>query len=216
MQKQSLQLLSMLGFLAIVTVVNYNFFSALSITGVTLLNLLVVVTAAYYCEFIVASSIAFLAFLAINYFFTEPLYTFEVTHVESLVSLMCFLIVSMVVTSLVKQLKFQTQQASIATKHAQFGRSLAENLALATDAKSLLQDICTLLKTEFKKPFAIVLATNQVINNYSIISQSDTIEVPNSHLLDWVSTNGKPISPYTNYWSHLAAYPIKTQVLTQF
>ncbi len=209
MQKLSLQILSMSVLLAIVTVVNYIHFSTLSITGVTLLNLLVVVTAAYCCEFIVATSTAFLAFLTINYFFTEPRYTFEVAHVESLVSLICFLIVSMVITSLVKQLKFQTQQASIATKHAQFGRTLAENLALATDVKSLLQDTCKLLQVEFDKPFAIVMAnTAQAINDYAINSQSGSIEMPDSRLLNWVSANGKPISPYTDYWSHCAYWLI--------
>lgn len=209
MQKMSLQLLGMLVLLAIVTVVNYIFFSSLGITGVTLLNLLVVVTAAYCCEFIVASNTAFFAFLTINYFFTEPRYTFEVAHVESLASLICFLIVSMIITSLVKQLKFQTQQASIATKHAQFGRALAENLALATEVKSMLHDTCKLLHSQFDKPFAIVLAnTAQKINDYVINSQSGPIVMPDSRLLNWVSANGQSISPYTDYWSHCAYWLI--------
>jgi two-component system, OmpR family, sensor histidine kinase KdpD len=209
MQKMSLQLLGMLVLLTIVTVANYIFFSSLGITGVTLLNLLVVVTAAYCCEFIVASSTAFLAFLTINYFFTEPRYTFEVAHVESLTSLICFLIVSMVITSLVKQLKFQTHQASIATKYARFGRTLAESLALATEVKSLLQDTCNLLQVELDKPFAIVLANSaQTLNDYTVYSQSSTIELPDSRLLNWVSTNGQPISPYTDYWSNCAYWLI--------
>ncbi len=204
MQKQGLQLLSMLVLLAIATVINYNFFSALGVTGVTLLNLLVVVTAAYCCEFIVASSTAFLAFLVINYFFTEPRYTFEVAHVESWTSLVCFLIVSMVITSLVKQLKFQTLQSSIATKHAQFARTLAEKLALATDANSLLQDTCALLQVEFDKSIAIAQYDTAQLDShdaYTITIKSGLIETPDSRLLNWVSTNGKPISPYTDYWT---------------
>ena len=140
MQKTSLQLLGILALLAIVTVVSHHFLSTLGITGVTLLYLLVVVTSAYFCEFMVAICTAVLAFLAINYFFVEPRYTFEIAQVESLTSLICFLIVSLVVTSLVKQLKLQTAQANTAEKHAQFGRALAENLALATDENQLLQD----------------------------------------------------------------------------
>jgi two-component system sensor histidine kinase KdpD len=155
MQKQSLQFLSMAVLLAIVTTVNYNFFSSLGITGITLLNLLVVVVAAYFCEFIVASTTALLAFLAINFFFTEPFYTFEVAHIQSWTSLICFLIVSIVIASLVKQLKFQTLQSSIATKHAQFARTLAEKLALATEVNQLLQETCELLQAEFGIPFAV-------------------------------------------------------------
>ena len=199
MQKQCLQLLSMLILLTIVTAVNYNFFSTLGITGITLLNLLVVVAAAYFCEFTVASATAFLAFLVINYFFTEPRYTFEVAHIQSWTSLISFLIVSMVIASLVKQLKFQTLQSSIATKHAQFARTLAENLALATEVNQLLQDTCKLLTAEFGKPFAI--AQVEADNTHSIKIKSGPIEPPDNRLLNWVTTNGKPISPYTDYWT---------------
>jgi two-component system sensor histidine kinase KdpD len=199
MQKQGLQLFSMLVLLAIVTAFNYNFFTSLGMTGVTLSNLLVVVTAAYFCEFFVALMTAFLAFLAINYFFTEPLYTFQIAHVESWTSLICFLIVSIVIASLVKQLKFQTEQAEIAKKHAQFARSLAENLALATDVKQLLQDTCSLLHTEFDKPFAVVAYDEN--KKFHLTVQSGAIGAPDERLLKWVMQNGKPISPYTNYWT---------------
>ena len=204
MQKQSLQFssiqfLSMLVLLTIVTAINYNFFSALGITGVTLLSLLVVVTAAYCCEFLVATLTAFLAFLVINYFFIEPRYTLEVAHIESWTSLVCFLIVSIVITSLVKQLKFQTLQSSIASSRAQFARTLAENLALASNANQLLQDTCALLKAEFDKPFAI--AQTDTDNAYSLNINSGLIETPDSRLINWVSDNGKPISPYTDYWT---------------
>ena len=199
LQLSSIQLLSVLILLAATTFINHYFFSALGITGVTLLYLLVVVTAAYFCEFFVASMTALLAFLAINYFFIEPRYTFQVAHIESWASLVCFLIVSMVIASLVKQLKFQTLQSSIATKHAQFARNLAENLALATDANQLLQDTCNLLHVEFDKPLAIAQYDSN--NHCSITIKSGLIETPDSRLLSWVSDNGKPISPYTDYWS---------------
>ena len=205
MQKQSLQFLSMLVLLAITTVFNFNFFSTLGLTGVTLLNLLVVVTGAYFCEFFVALSTAFLAFLAINYFFTEPRYTFEVAHAESLTSLVCFLIVSTLITSLVKQLKFQSQQSLMNAQRAEFARTLAESLALANNVDSLLLNTCKLLQHEFNKPFAIALPqpTNLADPKYSynIDTKSDTIEAPDKRLLNWVSENGKPISPYTDYWT---------------
>jgi two-component system sensor histidine kinase KdpD len=205
MQKQSLQFVSMLILLAIVTAFNYNFFSSLGLAGVTLLNLLVVVTAAYFCEFFVALSTALLAFLAINYFFTEPRYTFEVAHIESLTSLVCFLIVSTVIASLVKQLKYESQQALISAQRAEFARTLAESLALANNVDRLLLDTCRLLQQEFSKPFAIAMPQ---LNNsvepkysYSLDTKSDTIETPDKRLLNWVSNNGKAVSPYTDYWT---------------
>jgi two-component system, OmpR family, sensor histidine kinase KdpD len=204
LQLYALQLLAMLVLLAITTAINYSAFSSLGITSVTLLYLLVVVVAAYFCEFLVASLSAFLAFLTINYFFIEPRYTFEVTHIESWVSLICFLIVSMVITSLVKQLKFQTLQAEIATKHAQFGRALAENLALVSNVESLLQDTCKLLQAEFDKPFAIAFFNEKLDKNNAYSLTNNTMEAPDSGLLNWAAENGKPISPYTDYWSKSA------------
>lgn len=210
MQKQSLlqssmQLIGVLILLVITTAISYSFFSSLAITGVTLLYLLVVVTAAYFCAFIVASGTAFLAFLAINYFFIEPRYTFEVAHLESWVSLVCFLIVSMVIASLVKELKFQTLQSAIATKRAKFARNLAENLALATEINQLLQDSCSLLQVEFDKTVCIVQLDHSG-KPYNLATSNSTTaseltDMPNHGLLKWVSDNGKPISPYTNYWS---------------
>ncbi|MEQ1766856.1 MAG: DUF4118 domain-containing protein [Methylotenera sp.] len=205
MLKHSLQFVSMLILLAIVTAFNYNFFSTLSLTGVTLLNLLVVVTAAYFFEFFVALTTAFLAFLVINYFFTEPRYTFEVAHIESLTSLVCFLIVSAVITSLVKRLRYESQQSLINAQRAEFARTLAERLALANNIDNLLLDTCKLLQQEFSKPFAIAIpqATNstEAKYSYSFDIKSDTIETPDKRLLSWVSDNGKPICPYTNYWT---------------
>ncbi len=198
--KQFVQLLFMLALLAITTTINYYYFSSIGITGITLLYLLVVVTAAYFFEFIVACGSAILAFLVINYFFIEPRHTFEISHIESWVSLICFLIVSVAVASLVKQLKFQTLQSTIASKHAQFARNLAENLALATDINQLLQDSCTLLQAEFNKPIGIVELEDSAAS-YNFTIASGQIEKPNHGLLKWVSDNGKPISPYTNYWS---------------
>lgn len=198
MKKLGLQLLVMLVLLCITTAITIHLFATLGIAGIILIYLLVVVTAAYFCEFTVAISTALLAFLAINYFFTVPRYTFEVANIESLASLICFLIVSLVITSLVKQLRFQTLQSAIANKHAQFSRILAEKLALATDADELLQTTCQLLQSEFDKPFAIALQSN---GEYVIHTQSSAITTPSQHLLQWVTANGKPISPYTDYWS---------------
>ncbi len=198
MQKQSVALVGMLILLALVTLINYFLFSHLGITSITLLYLLVVVTGAYFCELLIASVLAVLAFLAINYFFTEPRFTFEVAHVESWASLVCFLIVSMVIASLVKQLKFQTTESLLASKEAKFARTLAENLALASNIAQLYQDTCRLLQAEFSKPIAIIECDAN--KTYTIKTASAQIETPDHRLLNWVSDHGKPISPYTDYW----------------
>ena len=196
MQKQILPLLCISVLLTLVTVVNFHFFNALSITGVTLLNLLVVITAAYWCDFLIAVVTAFLAFLCINYFFIEPRYTFEVAHLQSWVVLGCFLIVSIVISSLVKQLKYQTEQSLTAKQHAQFARALAEKLALSNDVQQLLQDTCSLLQAEFNRPFCITR-----FKNGQYTSSVANFTMPDRRLFEWVCANGKAISPYTDYWT---------------
>ena len=196
MQKQILPLLSMSVLLALINAINYPFFNALGITGVTLINLLVVVIAAYCCNFFVATITAFFALLSINYFFIEPRYTFEVANLQSWIVLGCFLIVSMVISTLVKQLKYQTEQSLKAKKHAQFARALAEKLALATDVPQLLQDTCGLLQAEFNRPFCVA---SFEISQYTLNQTNFTL--PDARLFDWVSANGKAISRYTDYWT---------------
>lgn len=184
--------------LGVVTAINNRFFSTLGTTGITMSYLLLVVAAAYFHTFFIASSTAFAAFFAINYFFVTPRYTFQVEHIESWASLISFLIVSLVVTSLVKRLKSQTNQSIIASKRAEFARSLAENLALAKDIDTMLHGTCNLLKTEFNKPFFI--AQSDANNTYTITLLPNNFKIPDQSALDWVANNGKPIGPLTGNW----------------
>ncbi len=165
-----------------------------------MLYLVVVVAVAYFCTFGIASGTAITAFFAINYFFVAPRYTFEVAHIESWASLISFLIVSLVITSLVKRLKSQTEFSMLASKRAEFAKALAEKLALSNDLTSLINDTCALLQLEFNKPFAI--AQLDANNTYKLHSSS--ITAPDQKALVWVATNGKPIGPYTDNWPESA------------
>lgn len=212
MQRQplpfGLALFSILLLLSAITLINYHFEVALGLTGVTLLYLLVVITSATFFEFLIAFITACIAFLAINFFFTEPRFTFSVTHLQSWVSLCCFLVVSLLIASLVKQLKYQTQQALLASNRAQFSRVLAEKLALASDLDTLFKDTCQLLHEAFQHPVAIATklpdqaehATIQTLA-YVLLQQSGAVKMPDQRLVQWVCENGKAISPYTDYWT---------------
>lgn len=204
MQKQSLPvglaLVIMLLLLSVVTLTNIYFDALLGLTGVTLLYLLVVITAATFFEFLIAFITAVIAFLAINFFFTDPRYTFVVADIQSWVSLCCFLIVSLLIASLVKQLKYQSQQALQASGRAQFSRILAEKLALASDLDALFQETCQLLQDEFQHPIAIAAQKNQK-SDFCLLQQSGEVIAPDQRLVQWVCENGKAISPYTDYWT---------------
>lgn len=212
MQKKLMQfgisLLITLFLLSVITLINHHFEAALGLTGVTLLYLLAVMTTATFFEFGFALIAALLAFLAINFFFTEPRHTFVVADVQSWVSLCCFLVVSLLIASLVKQLKYQTQQALVASNRAQFSRVLAEKLALANDLDTLFKDTCQFLHEAFQHPIAIATKlpdlaareTNQTLA-YVLLQQSGGVKAPDQRLVQWVCENGKTISPYTDYWT---------------
>ncbi|MES2013524.1 MAG: DUF4118 domain-containing protein [Pseudomonadota bacterium] len=184
--------------LAIITAINSQLFSTLGTTGITMTYLLIVVTAAYFSSFAIASGTAFAAFFAINYFFVAPRYTFQVEHIESWASLISFLVVSLVITSLAKRLKSQTNQSILASKRAEFARTLAETLALAKDTNTMLHDTCSLLQAEFNKPFLI--AQSEENHTYTIPLPPENLKLPDQNALEWVANNGKPIGSYTDNW----------------
>lgn len=198
MKKEFIQCFYMAVLLVVITAINNRFFSTLGTTGITMSYLLLVVAAAYFHTFFIASSTAFAAFFAINYFFVIPRYTFQVEHIESWASLISFLVVSLVITSLAKRLKSQTNQSVVASKRAEFARTLAENLALAKDTNTMLHDTCSLLKAEFNKPFFI--AQSDANNTYTIALSPDNLKMPDQNAMEWVANNGKPIGPYTDNW----------------
>src|SRR5688572_16058555 len=84
--------------LAAITVMSHLAFDTLGITGITMMYLLLVVIAAYFFNFGIALPTAILAFLAINYFFVAPRYTFQIAHIQSWASLIGFLVISLVIS----------------------------------------------------------------------------------------------------------------------
>ena len=185
--------------LVILTIINHNFYPVFGITGITMFYLLVVVTAAYFCTFYIASYTAIASFLVINYFFISPRYTFEVAHIESWVSLISFLIVSLVITSLVKRLKSQTAQSNVAYQRAEFARTLAEKLVQIESVEELVIKTCDLLRIEFMKSF--VIAQSDENKHYTFSSEAPLMPLDQS-ALHWVADNSKPIGPYTDNWSN--------------
>lgn len=194
-----LQVLVISGLLAATTLIAYFGFNLMGITGIVMLYLAAVLLASYYLALPVALSGAVSAFLAINYFFVEPRYTFEVAHIESWVALSGFLLVSVVVTSLVKRLQQQTTQANLERGRAQFSKQLAEHLASCDDAQDLLQSSCTLIHDNIKKPVAI--AHINADDKLELIARSASIDLAvDEGAVRWAMQNGKTMGPATTNW----------------
>lgn len=128
----------------------------LGLTGISMLFLLLVVGVAYNFSASLSVIVAIFSFLTINYLFVEPKFTFQVGHFASWASLLSFLIVSLVITSLVKRLKHQTIQSKQAFLQAEFLRKLAEKLGRAEHLQGMLEDCQDLLQNEFGRLILII------------------------------------------------------------
>jgi two-component system sensor histidine kinase KdpD len=195
---QIIQATFLVATLLLTTVLGQRFSGILGLTGVVMLYLLLVVAVAYSQSFLTACITGLAAFFLINYFFTHPRFTFQVAHIESIASLVSFLLVSLVITSLVKKLKFQTGESMAAYRHADFARRLAEHLAIANDMNTLFQESCHLLSIEFGSKILIGSLDDE--SKFVINFDSDEINLPEHNAMKWVADNGKPIGPHTGNW----------------
>jgi two-component system sensor histidine kinase KdpD len=198
LNKQIIQATLVAVMLALTTALGQKFSGILGLTGVVMLYLLLVVAVAYSQSFLTACITGLAAFFLINYFFTSPRFTFQVAHIESIASLVSFLLVSLVVTSLVKKLKFQTGESMAAYKRADFARRLAEHLAIADDMNTLFQESCHLLSMELGTKILIGSLDDE--SKFVIHLESDEINLPEPNAMRWVADNGKPIGPHTGNW----------------
>lgn len=173
-----------------------------SLTGTVMLHLLAVTAAAYALSFTLSTLTAFLSFLAINYFFIEPRYTFEVASSESWAVLGGFLTVSIVVASLSYRLKMQSVLAEKARNQAETARILAERLSEAPDESTLLEIATQLLHLTTRLPTGIVLphASGEFILQHS--SSPERIQL-DQRACHWCSQNARMIGPGTGNWPEL-------------
>lgn len=178
----------------VITVIGYRWFESLGFTGISMLYLLFVVGVAYhYSPFITVLS-AFTSFFVMNYFYVDPRFTLQIGHIASWTSLMSFLIVSIVITSLVKRLKLETFQSQLAYFRAEFLRKLAEKLTYADNMQIMLQDCQDLLEKEFELSMFVVVDGIAVKGNFQLSTEQN-------NAIAWAQENGQCFGVGTDNWS---------------
>jgi two-component system, OmpR family, sensor histidine kinase KdpD len=178
----------------VITLIAYEWAENLGFTGIAMLYLLLVVGVAYHYSPLLTVIVAFTSFFVMNYFFVEPRFTYQVGHIASWASLISFLIVSFVVTSLVKRLKRETFESQQAYCRAEFLRKLAEKLAYADNIQIMLEDCQDLLQNEFNLVALMVRDGAIVKGNFEL-----TIEQKNA--INWVQANGQSFGAGTGNWT---------------
>lgn len=147
---------------AIATLLGRLLFDKVSIAGIAMLYLLFVLFAAIQCRLYGALATSFFSFLALNYFFVEPLYTFHVASAQALLELLVFLAVSVTTVSLTERLKQQTQQAVQAQHYAESARLLAEQLLKLNQHADVVQQGCQSIALSLNAKVALVALPQHV------------------------------------------------------
>ncbi len=198
-----LQIILSIGLIVLATAIGHRFDSSLGITGIVMLHLAVALLAAYYFRFPVALFTAFASFTAINFFQVEPRYTFEISDLDSWVALTAFLLVSIVVASLVRRLRNQTEQSTQARARAEFSQRLAEHLAAENEPEKLLETSAKLIADYLREPVAF-----SDITGVLLCKQGTFNIAPDPHAIRWAVENGRPIGPGTINWADLGFWII--------
>lgn len=168
----------------------------LGITGVVMLYLLVVLAGAYYLRVSLAFSLALLATLLINFLVVEPRYTFRIASIESWIALGGFLMVSLVVTSLVRRLQERTAEAEATRSQAQFARVLAERLAQESQPSAVLSAAADSLQEHLRVPVCICWQEDGALR----CIPSATPCKPEPAAVNWVMQNAKMLGPGSSNW----------------
>lgn len=193
------------GLLALMSVINHVFEAHLGLSGVVSSFLILVVLVTYYFKFPLGLLIATAAFLIINFFFVNPLYTWEVAELASWAALIGFLVVSIVISTLIRKLKNESKISELRRQRAEFFKLLAEEIAASASVDTLLFNCCQLILSQLDKPVAFAEYTH---NGYTISHQAgDTIQISQNAML-WAANNGKMAGPGTDNWLDLACWVI--------
>lgn len=192
--------------LAAFTLVNLQFAQHLGLSGAVSSFLILVVLTTYYFRFPLGLIAAISAFLIINFFFVDPLYTWHVAEIASWAALIGFLVVSIVISTLIRKLRDESENSELDRQRAEFSKTLAEEIAGATSIDGLFSACCRLIHDSFHKPVAIAQNMNGL---YAVSHQTGDINdsVSQSAIL-WAADNGRMAGPGTDNWPELTSWII--------
>ncbi|ROH84455.1 DUF4118 domain-containing protein [Pseudomethylobacillus aquaticus] len=193
-----LDALFILVLLALVTWLAHAQFAVLGMATSLMLYLAVMLLAACRLPLWPALGMAVIASITINYFLIDPRYTFAVADLASWAALAGFLLLALVVTSLVRRLRQQTQQAEAARAQAELARQLADHLALCDDAQAMLRSSTALLRLHTGLPMQMLrLQLDGTLSSLEPTGEPITV---NPAAVRWVMQNGKALGPGTANW----------------
>ena len=194
-----------LGMIAITTL-SHIVDEYLGLAGVSFLYLILVIWVSYKSQLLTSILVAIGSFLLINFFYVEPRYTFVIGSFESWSALLGFLLVSIVITSLVHQLRRQKDIAEKESFKANLLRAIIEIFSVETDSIVALQKFCELLKRELGCEVAIFRLDSTTKDSIELASSKPGGVKLDSWYLSHAIEYGAMLGPHTgtleaiDYW----------------
>ena len=187
------------GLTALATAAAWAMDGAYSLASQSMAYLLAVIFAAFKFDRRDAVICAFAAVIALNFFFVPPRFTLAVENAEHFFTLAVFLIVSVVVSGLVANLKARTAQAQLRERRTRELHALAEQLAESGDVAGLLERGSAGLVAAFGAGSVLLLPdTTGVL--------STQVENIDPDAAKWVLERNRVIGPATKYWPGLVRW----------
>ena len=165
----------------LITLILSSFKNILEIQTIALIYLLVVMTSTVVWGLTPGVLSGFLAFLTFNYFFIQPYYTFDVRNTQDLITLIIFLIVSVIMSQLIGQAREGGRLARSREWEATRMYELISALAGLQDAQSIAQTLAnhTLESFHFTRVEVIIGEKNGEHSFFTFApDHSTTIESP--------------------------------------
>jgi two-component system sensor histidine kinase KdpD len=125
--------------LGILTFVAYRLHFSVAATSAVFL--LVVVLQSVGGDFAASAVVSFIAFACLDYFFTEPLFSFAIADPLDVLDLISFLLVALVITRLVSRLRVEVKAARIERRRTERLFRLAQEL-LTLDPRTTVDAAC--------------------------------------------------------------------------
>src|SRR5215204_4092651 len=104
-----------------------------------------------------------LSFLAYNFFFSEPRYTFSVTEPHELLSLLTFLIVALLISAMAGRAKLQANKAAERAQAAQRLYEFAKRLSGTSDPQTVLDATVIQVYRHLSRATVILLAEGDLL-----------------------------------------------------
>ena len=186
----------------------------LPLASLALVFLCAVLVIAVRSRTLVAVYAALLSFLAYNFFFTEPRWTFHIASFADIVAVFAFLIAALVCGQLAARQHEQVVMLRAANEHARVLQSLGERLAAAVDEAQVFRAGCEALAAALGCE-AVILRRDGDGAALRRVSEWPTgvrLAANDVTAADWVAAHGQPAGRHTGTLSASAWWFVPMQV----